>query len=161
MSDGGRGGFGMSPWCIVLVCSWRRLLAIAIRCPSLGPFPSVGGGAYRPHTTLCPSSSFLPDPSLSTSLSFPLAFPSIGRGAGGGGLTVITWLRSFAKNSTRGGSGYPVNETNGREHILRPPKPWMVGHTSLATSINVAFILWKQREMEESSLSQGTHGAWD
>ena len=31
---------------------------IAIRCPSLGPFPSIGGGAHRPLTSLCPSSSF-------------------------------------------------------------------------------------------------------
>ena len=53
---------------------------IAIRCPSLGPCTSIGGGAHRPLTTLCPSSSSLPYPSLSTSLSFPLAFPSIDRG---------------------------------------------------------------------------------
>ena len=41
-------GFGMTPWCVVLVCFWP----IAIRCPSLGPFPSIGGGAHRPFTTL-------------------------------------------------------------------------------------------------------------
>ena len=35
-----KGGFGMTPWCIVLSCSWP----IAIR-PSLGPFPSIRGGA--------------------------------------------------------------------------------------------------------------------
>ena len=57
---------------------------IAIRCPFLGPFPSIGGGAHRPLTALCPSSSSLPYLSLSTSLSFPLAFPSVG-GRGGGG----------------------------------------------------------------------------
>jgi hypothetical protein len=35
---------------------------IAIRCPSLGPFPSIGGGAHQPLTTLCPFlfSSLLP-----------------------------------------------------------------------------------------------------
>ena len=53
---------------------------MTIRCPSLGPFPSIGGGPYRPLPTLCPSSSSLAYPSLSTSLPFPLAFPSIGRG---------------------------------------------------------------------------------
>ena len=63
-----RGGFGLSPWCIVLVCSWRRLLADH-HC-------STGGGAHCPLTTLCPASSSLPYLSLSTSLSFPLAFPS-------------------------------------------------------------------------------------
>ena len=45
---------------------------IAIRCPSLGPFPSIGDGAHRPLTTLCPSFSSLPYLSLSTSLAFPL-----------------------------------------------------------------------------------------
>ena len=64
----------MSPWCVVLVCNWRR-------CPSLGPFPSISGGAHRPLTTLCPSSSSLPYFPLSTSLSWPLAFPSVGGGA--------------------------------------------------------------------------------
>ena len=44
---------------------------IAIRCPSLGPFLSVGSGVHPPLTTLCPSSSSLPYLSLSTSLSFP------------------------------------------------------------------------------------------
>ena len=29
----------MTPWCVVLVCSWRRLNPIATHCPSLGPFP--------------------------------------------------------------------------------------------------------------------------
>ena len=43
---------------------------IAIRCPSLEPFPSIAGGAHRPLTTLCPSSSFSPYLSLSTSLPF-------------------------------------------------------------------------------------------
>ena len=45
---------------------------IAIRCPSLGPSPSVGGGAHWPLTARCPSSSSLAYLSLSTSLSFPL-----------------------------------------------------------------------------------------
>ena len=56
---------------------------IAIRCPSSsGTFPSPGGGAHRLLTALCPSYPSLPYPALSTSLSFPLAFPSIGRGGG-------------------------------------------------------------------------------
>ena len=54
---------------------------IAIRCPSLGPFPSIGGGSHQALTAPRPSSSSLPHPSLSTSLSFPLAFPSVGCGA--------------------------------------------------------------------------------
>ena len=53
----------------------------AIRCPSLEPSSSAGGGAHRPLGPLCPSSPSLPYPSLSTSLSFTLSFPSIGRGA--------------------------------------------------------------------------------
>ena len=39
---------------------------IAIRCLSLGPVPSIGGGAHRPLTTLCLSPLVL---------SFPLYFP--------------------------------------------------------------------------------------
>ena len=45
---------------------------LAVRCPSLGPFPSIGCGVHRPLTTPCPSSSSLPNHSLSTSLSFAL-----------------------------------------------------------------------------------------
>ena len=40
------GGFGMTPWCTVLVCSWRRVLADR----HLLPFPwtlSGGGGSLR------------------------------------------------------------------------------------------------------------------
>ena len=44
-------------------------LPIAIHCPSLGPFPSISGGAPRPLTTLCPPSPSLAYLSLSTSLS--------------------------------------------------------------------------------------------
>ena len=69
---GGRGGG--------LACRRRVLFSsaaggaywpIAIRCPSLGPFPSIGGGTHRPLTALCPPSPSLAFLSLSTSLSFP------------------------------------------------------------------------------------------
>ena len=78
----GGGGAGMSRWGVVLVCSGRR--SLADRCPSLGPFPSIGGGAHRPLTALCPSSSSLACLSLSTSLSFPLGGCANGAGGGGG-----------------------------------------------------------------------------
>ena len=51
---------------------WDANWPIATYCPSLGPFPSKGGGAHRPLIALCPSSSSLPYPSLSTSLPFSL-----------------------------------------------------------------------------------------
>ena len=69
----------MSPWCIAFVCSWRCPLADRRSLP----FP----WALSLRRRWCPSAShhpvpfLLPYPSLSTSLSFPLAFPSIGRGA--------------------------------------------------------------------------------
>ena len=78
----GGGGVGMTPWCIVLVCNWRRPLADRHSLP----FPWT----LSLHRRWCPSASHHPSvtvlfllalPSLSPSLSFPLAFPSIGRGA--------------------------------------------------------------------------------
>ena len=74
----------------------------ATYCPSLGPFPSIGGGAHRPLTTLCPSSSSLAYLSLSTSLplgrlcqrsprTFPVSLLRVGstqRRGGGGGILV-------------------------------------------------------------------------
>ena len=48
----GQGGFGMMPWCVVLVCSWRRLLA---DCHSL-PFPCT----LSLHRWWCPSASHHP-----------------------------------------------------------------------------------------------------
>ena len=74
-----RGGFGMTPWCVVLICSWRRLLADRHSLPF--PWTLSLHKRWCPLTTLRPSSSSLPCLSLSTSLSFPLAFPSIGGGA--------------------------------------------------------------------------------
>ena len=74
---GGGGRHGVLPSSAAGGACWQ----IAIHCPSLGPFPPIGRGAHQPLSTLCPSSSSLPYPSLSTSLSFPLAFPSIGHGA--------------------------------------------------------------------------------
>ena len=53
---------------------------VAVRCPSLGPFPSIGAGAHRPLTALHPSSS-LAYLSLSTSLSYQTW---VGGGGGGG-----------------------------------------------------------------------------
>ena len=92
LSGGWGGGVGMMPWC-VLVRSSGANWPIATYCPSLGPFPSVGGGAHRPLTTLCPSSP-LAYLSLSTSLPFPLCangtpglslFHCSVSGGGGGG----------------------------------------------------------------------------
>ena len=78
MSDGG--GFGMTPWCDDLVCSWRHLLA---NRHSL-PFP----WSISLHRRWCPSAShhpltFLFLPALTFALPFPflslpLAFPSVG-----------------------------------------------------------------------------------
>ena len=72
----GGGGVGMLPWGLVLICSWRRPLADH----GLLPFPWT----LFLYSWWCPSFSSLPYLSLSTSLSFPLAFPSIPRGGGGG-----------------------------------------------------------------------------
>ena len=60
-----------------LVCFGLQLAAPVGRspltyCPSLGPFPPIGGGAHQPLTTLCPFSPSVAYLSLSTTLSFPL-----------------------------------------------------------------------------------------
>ena len=60
-------------WHVAFVCCSRLQLAywpIAIRCLFLGPFTFIDGGANRPLTTVCPSSSSLPYLPLSASLSF-------------------------------------------------------------------------------------------
>ena len=70
----GGGGVGISPRCIVLVCSWRRLLADR-HSP---PFPWTLSFCRR----RCPSASHRPVPFLFLlGLSFPLYFPflSLGR----------------------------------------------------------------------------------
>ena len=67
MSHGGGGG-GMTPWCVVLVCSGRRQLADR---QSL-PFPWT----LSPHRRWCPSASHRPLSCLSpVGLSFPLYSP--------------------------------------------------------------------------------------
>ena len=53
----------MPGWIAVRI--WWRLIA-SCTCPFLGPFPSVGGGAHRTLTTLCPSSPCLAYPYLPT-----------------------------------------------------------------------------------------------
>ena len=81
--DGLDGGFGMTPWCDDLVCSWRRLLADRHSLP----FPWT----LSLHRRWCPSAShrpltFLFLPALNFPLPFP--FPSLGlslRGLMGGG----------------------------------------------------------------------------
>ena len=77
----GRGGLACRHGVLFSSAAGSACWPIAIRRPSLGPFPFIGGGAHRPLTTQCPSSSSLPYLSLSTSLSVPLAFPSVGGGA--------------------------------------------------------------------------------
>ena len=69
----GRGGFGMTPWCDDLVCSWRRLLADRHSLP----FPWT----LSLHRRWCPSASHHPLTFLFLlALTFPLPspFPSLG-----------------------------------------------------------------------------------
>ena len=69
----GGGGFGMTPWCDDLVCSWRRLLADR-HSP---PFPWT----LSLHRRWCPSASHHPLTFLFLlALTFPLPspFPSLG-----------------------------------------------------------------------------------
>ena len=62
------GGFGMTPWCVVLVCSWRRLLADRHSLP----FPWT----LSLHGWWCPSASHHPVTFLfPPALTFPLYFP--------------------------------------------------------------------------------------
>ena len=82
LPGGGGGGWHVAFGVLFSSAAGGANRPIAIRCPSLGPFPSVGGGAHRPLTALCPSSPSLAYLSLSTSLFFPLAFPSRGGGRG-------------------------------------------------------------------------------
>ena len=67
------GGFGMTPWCVDLVCSWRRLLADRHSLP----FPWT----LSLHRRWCPSASHHPLTFLFLlALTFPLPspFPSLG-----------------------------------------------------------------------------------
>ena len=69
----GGGGFGMTPWCDDLVCSWRRLLADHHSLP----FPWT----LSLHRRWCPSASHHPLTFLFLlALTFPLPspFPSLG-----------------------------------------------------------------------------------
>ena len=71
--QGGGGGFGMTPWCDDLVCSWRRLLADRHSLP----FPWT----LSLHRRWCPSASHHPLTFLFLlALTFPLPspFPSLG-----------------------------------------------------------------------------------
>ena len=72
-APGGGGGFGMTPWCDDLVCSWRRLLADRHSLP----FPWT----LSLHRRWCPSASHHPLTFLFLlALTFPLPspFPSLG-----------------------------------------------------------------------------------
>ena len=53
---------------------------VAIRCPSLGPLPSIGGGAHRPLTT-----------------------PGGGGGGGAGGAVALPWALLLLQSATRSG----------------------------------------------------------
>ena len=78
---GGGGGFGMTPWCDDLVCSWRRLLADRHSLP----FPWT----LSLHRRWCPSASHHPLTFLFLpALTFPLPspFPSLGGGGVGVGV---------------------------------------------------------------------------
>ena len=117
---GGGGGVGMLFSSAVGGAYWPD----AIRCPSLGPFPSIRHGAHRHLTTQCPSSCSLPNLSLSTALSFPLGGcqrsprtcpvsllwvestqrrANGGGGRGGGGAVVGATSRMAPRNSRPGG----------------------------------------------------------
>ena len=77
------GGFGMTPWCDVLVCSWRRLLADRHSLP----FPWT----LSLHRRWCPSASHL----------FGLAPYSAGeRVCGGGG-----WMHGRTDKGRDGSEG--------------------------------------------------------
>ena len=72
-SRGGYSGFGMTPWCFVRVCSWRRLLADR---DSL-PFPWT----LSLHRRWCPSTSHHPWTFLfllALTVPLPVPFPSLG-----------------------------------------------------------------------------------
>ena len=108
-ADGAQSAGGV--WHVALVyCS---CLQLAIRCPSLGPFPSIGGGAHRPLTTRCPSSSSSSYLSISTYLSFPLVGCANGCAKrlcarGGGGPQWRGWggeKKSPPPSSAGGGGG--------------------------------------------------------
>ena len=64
-AGGGGGGVACRLGVLFASAAGGAYWPIAIRCPSLGPFPSIGGGAHRPLTALCPSSSSLSCLSLS------------------------------------------------------------------------------------------------
>ena len=69
----GGGGFGMTPWCVVLVCSWRRLLADRHSLP----FPWTLSLRRR----WCPSASHHPLTFLfllALTIPLPSPFPSLG-----------------------------------------------------------------------------------
>ena len=81
----------MSPWCIVLVCSWRRLFADRHSLP----FPWT----LSLHRRWCPSASHhLVSFLFLLALSFPLYFPFLSLGlslqAAGGGV-LLTHLRQL------------------------------------------------------------------
>ena len=102
---------------------------IAIRCPSLGPFPSTGGGAHRPLTTLRPSSSSLPNFSPYTSLSFPLVPMGEGvqEGGGGGGRDLLERGGGGGEGVRGEGSPPPV----GTYLVLREQKIyWAMNHSA-------------------------------
>ena len=65
-------------------------ISLSPRTPALSwnplPFPSVGGGAHRPFTSLCPPSPCLAYPCLPTHSLFPLVGCANGVGWGIGGL---------------------------------------------------------------------------
>ena len=120
--------FGMLPWCLVSSATGGAYWPIAIRRPSLGTFPSIGRGV-QPHTTLCPSSSSLPNHSLSTSLSFPLV--RCANGAPG-----LSLFHFFVSSPHRGGQ-MPSPLAGCVQAVIpdgqwwTPPQRWLLG---LATS---------------------------
>ena len=120
MAGGGGGGWACRHGVLFSSAAGGADWPVAIRSPSLGPFPSIGGGAHQPLTTLCPSSSSLPNLSLYTSLSFPLV--SCANGAPGLSLFHLLCSRSAQRRAT----ALAVGQVRPRGHpkpTVRDPSP--------------------------------------
>ena len=115
---GSKGGGGMSLWCVVLICSWQRQLADR---PSLGPSPSVGGGAHRPLTPLCPSSASVAYLYLSTSLSYPVVGCAK---RGGGGVDLFRVWRHFSSSSPFHSEQFGCPQVRGIKSPSTIPHAW-------------------------------------
>ena len=97
----------------------------AIRCPSLGPSPSIGGGAHRPLTTLRPSSPSLACLSLSTSADIRKTSANIRETSADIWETSVDIRKTSA--DIRGGPGNIHGHP--RTSVFPFPFPWSVAPT--------------------------------